>query len=48
MVDYSLALLNVMYPVIYSREMTSLNEAYWKGVENIREKSDIILLVDIE
>ncbi|QXJ34606.1 hypothetical protein J5U22_01152 [Saccharolobus shibatae] len=37
MVDYSLALLNVMYPVIYSREITPLNEAYRKGVQNIRE-----------
>ena len=37
MVDYSLALLNVMYPVIYSREKTPLNEAYLRGVQNIRE-----------
>jgi hypothetical protein len=37
MVDYSLALLNVMYPVIYSMEKTPLNEAYLRGVQNIRE-----------
>jgi len=38
MVDYSLALLNVMYPVVYSREKTPLNEAYLKGVQYIRSK----------
>ncbi|MEM1646554.1 MAG: IS1 family transposase, partial [Ignisphaera sp.] len=32
------ALLCVMYPVVYSREKTPLNEAYLKGVENIRNK----------
>ena len=37
MVDYSLALLNVMYPVIYSRDKIPLNEAYLRGVQNIRE-----------
>ncbi|QXJ35075.1 hypothetical protein J5U22_01622 [Saccharolobus shibatae] len=37
MVEYSLVLLNVMYPVIYSREITPLDEAYRKGVQNIRE-----------
>ncbi len=37
MVDYSLALLNVIYPVIYSRESSPLNEAYRKGVQNIRQ-----------
>ncbi|BDB98393.1 hypothetical protein SACC_14100 [Saccharolobus caldissimus] len=37
MIDYSLALLNVIYPVIYSREKTPLNEAYLRGVLNIRE-----------
>ncbi|QXJ32095.1 hypothetical protein J5U21_01746 [Saccharolobus shibatae] len=37
MVEYSLALLNVMYLVIYSREITPLDEAYRKGVENISE-----------
>jgi len=37
MVDYSLALLNVMHLVIYSRERTPLNEAYLKGVQYSRE-----------
>ncbi|BCU68944.1 hypothetical protein KN1_02410 [Stygiolobus caldivivus] len=37
-VEYSLALLNVMYPVVYSREKTPLNEAYLKGIHYIRNK----------
>ncbi|BDB98497.1 IS1 family transposase [Saccharolobus caldissimus] len=37
MVDYSLALLNVMYPHVFSREKTPLNEAYLREVQNIRE-----------
>ena len=37
MVDYSLALLNVMYPHVFSRDKTPLNEAYLRGVLNIRE-----------
>ena len=42
MVDYSLALLNVMYPHVFSREKTPLNEAYLRGLLNIKN-SDIIL-----
>ncbi|QXJ32616.1 hypothetical protein J5U21_02267 [Saccharolobus shibatae] len=38
MVEYSLALLNVMYPVVYSREKTPLNQAYLKGIQYIRNK----------
>ena len=38
MVNYSLALLYVIYRVVYSREKTPLNEAYLKGIENIRNK----------
>jgi len=37
MVDYSLALLNVMYLHVFSRDKTPLNEAYLRGVSNIRE-----------
>lgn len=37
MAEYSLALLNVMYPHVFSRERTPLNEAYLKGVQYIRE-----------
>jgi len=39
MVDYSLALLNVMYLHVFSRDKTPLNEAYLRGVLNIRDKS---------
>ena len=38
MVNYSLGLLNVMYPVVYSREKTPLNEAYLKRIQYIRNK----------
>ncbi|AAK42777.1 Partial transposase in ISC1173 [Saccharolobus solfataricus P2] len=37
MTEYSLALLNVIYPHIFSRGRTPLNEAYLKGVQYIRE-----------
>ena len=37
MVDYSLALLNFMYPHVFSRDKTPLNEAYLRGVLNIRK-----------
>ncbi|BFI76988.1 hypothetical protein YN1HA_30980 [Sulfurisphaera ohwakuensis] len=38
MVEYSLALLNVMRPVVYSREKGSLYEAYLEGIQYIRSK----------
>ncbi|MBB5254958.1 IS1 family transposase [Sulfurisphaera ohwakuensis] len=38
MVEYSLALLDVMHPVVYSREKTFLNQAYLKGIQYIRSK----------
>ncbi len=37
MVDYSLALLNVMNPQVFSDEETSLNLAYLGGVQYIRD-----------
>jgi IS1 family transposase len=37
MVDYSLALLNVMYPHVISRDKTPLNEAYLRGLLSIRK-----------
>ncbi|AAK41606.1 Partial transposase ISC1173 [Saccharolobus solfataricus P2] len=36
MAEYSLALSNVMYPRVFSREGTPLNEAYLKEVQYIR------------
>ena len=37
MIDYSLALLNVVHPHVFSSERTPLNEAYLMGVQHIRE-----------
>ncbi|QGA69280.1 IS1 family transposase [Sulfolobus sp. E11-6] len=37
MVEYSLALLNVMYPHVFSREITPLNETYLRAVQYIRD-----------
>ncbi|QGA53910.1 hypothetical protein GFS03_04630 [Sulfolobus sp. E5-1-F] len=37
MVDCSLALWNIMYPHVFSREITPLNETYLRTVQYIRE-----------